>query len=195
MLPEDSILAQISLADQVRIVKPPGVETLREWGGQILSGGKYAGRNFAEVLAIDAGYVEFMKKKTDCTSAWALSFHNYALAMEKHGMPSTQEPIPPVGNQSVIMKAKQTWIENGAAVTDWDIVDEMKASRSSEIPMGTTSLASGAVPVKRTNPSTETTRKMNVDMDKETWERVQQIQTQITILQRELSHLMPAEDA
>ena len=110
-------------------------------------------------------------------------------------MPSTQAPIPPVGSQSVIMKAKQTWIENGAAVTDWDIVDEMKASRSSEIQMGTTSLASGANPVKRMNPSQETTQKMKVDMDKETWERVQQIQTQITILQRELSHLMPAEDA
>ena len=194
-MPEDSALAQISLADQVQIVKPPGVETLREWGEQILSGGKYAGRKFADVLAIDAGYVEFMKKKTDCTSAWALSFHNYVLAMEKHGLPSTQAPIPPVGSQSVIMKAKQTWIENGAAVTDWDIVDDMKASRSSEIQMGTTSLASGANPVKRMNPSQETTQKMKVDMDKETWERVQQIQTQITILQRELSHLMPAEDA
>lgn len=95
---EDSVLVQIFLVDQVQIVKFLGVEIFREWGEQIFSGGKYVGRKFVDVLVIDAGYVEFMKKKTDCTLVWVLSFYNYVLAMEKYGMLSIQVFIFLVGS-------------------------------------------------------------------------------------------------
>lgn len=69
--------------------------------------------------------------------------------------------------------------------------DEQHAGLGS--PSGITSLASGSMPSKRVLPPSENTMKMSVE--KETLDRVSQIQAQIAILQRELDFLMPAEDA
>ena len=95
----------------------------------------------------------------------------------------------------MIQQVRKDWNQNGETATDWDIIDELKGKGSSEVQFGITSLASGSTNAKRGPPTTETTQKMNVDFAKETQERVHQIQAQIAILQRELSHLMPAEDA
>ena len=80
-------------------------------------------------------------------------------------------------------------------MTDWDVIDELKDHHGSEVPQGITSLASGPMMGKRMTPTSEDHKKMQVDMEKETRDHVNQIQTQIAILQRELTFLMPAEDS
>ena len=194
--PEDNTLSMMPAVSEVEIVKPPGVRTLREWGEQILAGGKHSGKSFSQALAVDASYAEFMKKKKiDCASPWALSFHNYVLAMEKSEQSRGPELRQRVLTPAMIQQAKQEWALHGAVATDWDVVDELKGMHGSEVPMGITSSASGSAPTKRMLPVNETSKKMSVDMQKETMDRVNQIQTQIAILQRELNLLLPEEDA
>jgi len=67
--------------DQGPIVKsrrPPGVNTLTEWGTTVLPEGKWKDHTFAEVYVRDPKYVNFMAANTKLVSPWALSFHQYA---------------------------------------------------------------------------------------------------------------------
>ena len=192
--PEDATLATIPSSSDATIVKPPGVMTLRQWGEQTMGGGKHAGKTFSDILAIDASYVEFMKKKSDCTSAWALSFHNYVLAVDRMTQPESMGARQQVLTPQMIKMTKEEWSQQGAIVTDWDVIDELKNPHGSEVPQGITSLASGPMTGERMATSSDDHKKMQVDMQKETRDRVNQIQTQIAILQRELTFLMPAEE-
>ena len=194
-VPEDATLTNISSVNDAKIVKPPGVTTLRQWGDQVLGGGKHAGKTFAQVLAIDASYVEFMKRKGDCTSAWALSFHNYVLATARMETTMPVESQQPVLTPQMIKKTREEWAQQGATATDWDVIDDLNSYHRSEVPVGIPSMASGSAPGKRGVPLLEDHQKMQVDLAKENRDRVTQIQTQIAILQRELAFLMPAEES
>ncbi|CAL1150724.1 unnamed protein product [Cladocopium goreaui] len=58
--------------------RPPGVTNLQQWGEMKLPEGKWKGHSFAEAYLRDNKYVSFMASHSRLTSAWALSFHQYA---------------------------------------------------------------------------------------------------------------------
>ena len=189
---EDHTLSVMPEYDATNIVKPPGIQTLRQWGEEVLAGGKHVGKTFAEARAIDASYAHFMVKKGDCTSAWAKSFHNYLKAMENvtDSHPADQRPVM---TSSTAAMVKKNWAMNGAIATDWDVVDELRSQQSAEVPKGITSLASGSG-AKRGPPVSSDPWAMQTEMSYEASLRVQQIQAQIAILQDEMNRLVPSAE-
>ena len=164
-------------------------------GEEILAGGKRVGKTFAEARALDASYAHFMVKKGDCTSAWAKSFHNYLKAMEQVSS-RPQADQRPIMTASAAAMVKKNWAKNGAIATDWDVVDELKSQQSAEVPKGITSVASWSK-AKRGPPASGDPWAMQTEMSYEASLRVEQLQTQIAILQDEMSRLLPSaeEDA
>ena len=132
--PEDHALAMAPDPNEFKIAKPPGVKTLRDWGDQVLAGGKHVGKTFAQALAVDASYGELMKEKGDLTSPWAMSFQNYVKAVDQANQMPKMEPRQAVLTPTMMAKMKQEWAMNGAAATDWDVIEEWKGSPSLEVP-------------------------------------------------------------
>ena len=191
--PEDRALATMPDPSEIKIVKPPGVTTLREWGDQVLAGGKHVGKTFAQAPAVDASYGEFMKKKGDLTSLWALSFQNYVRAVDQANQSPKMEQRQPILTPAMIAKMKQEWAMNGAVATDWDVIEELKGSPSSEVPLRITTSASGSAATKRGPPADDNVWDMKVEISHEASLRVEQIQRQIALLQDEMRRILPAE--
>eukprot|EP00913_Durusdinium_trenchii_P007300 g6862.t1 len=169
------------------------VMTLRDWGDQVLAGGKHVGKTFAQALAVDASYGEFMKKKGDLTSPWAMSFQNYVRALEKANQMPKMEPRQMALTPTMMAKMKQEWAMNGATATDWDVIEEWKDAPSSEVPAWITTSASGSTAAKRGHPADEEVWNMKVEISHEASLRVEQIPRQIALLQDEMRRILPAE--
>ena len=65
----------------VEIQRPPGINTLREWGFQPIPSGKHVGKTFEEAHT-DLGYVKQLKNRK-AVSAWVRSFQMYCRARSK----------------------------------------------------------------------------------------------------------------
>lgn len=57
--------------------RPPGVQSLQEWGEMKFPAGKWKGHRFTEAYVSDHKYAMFMASNPKLVSAWALSFHQY----------------------------------------------------------------------------------------------------------------------
>ena len=84
--PEDRALATMPEPSEIKIVKPP--------------------------VAVDASYGEFMKKKGDLTSPWALSFQNYVRAVDQANQSPKMEQRQSILTPAMIAKMKQEWAMN-----------------------------------------------------------------------------------
>ena len=76
------------------ITRPPGVQTLRQWGEQVFPEGKHKGKTFHTVYHTDLKYRSYMKSYCHLTSGWPKSFQNYILAMEQVIVTSVAIPVP-----------------------------------------------------------------------------------------------------
>ena len=134
-----------------------------------------------------------MKKKGDLTSPWAMSFQNYVRAVEQANQVPKMELHQAVLTPTMMAKMKQEWAMNGAAATDWDVIEEWKGSPSSEVPARITTSASGSAAAKRGPPADDQVWNMKVEISHEASLRVEQIQRQIALLQDEMRRILPAE--
>jgi hypothetical protein len=98
------------------IMKPPGVQTLEEWGEVRAPSGKHPGKTFAEIYNMDQSYA-FQLKNRRGVSAWVRSFQMYTKArlevsnkiLEKE----RQMPVRPAKTSMAKMSGKhetEDWI-------------------------------------------------------------------------------------
>jgi hypothetical protein len=150
------------------IMKPPGVQTLEEWGEVRAPSGKHPGKTFAEIYSLDQNYA-FQLKNRRGVSAWVRSFQMYTKArlevsnkiLEKE----RQMPVRPAKTSMARMSGNQE-------TEDWISVPEGSQSGAS---------ASSKPELKRR--AEEEQGQMTVEQDQH---RVMELKTQIAILQREL---------
>jgi hypothetical protein len=150
------------------IMKPPGVQTLEEWGEVRAPSGKHPGKTFAEIYSLDQNYA-FQLKHRRGVSAWVRSFQMYTKArlevsnkiLEKE----RQMPVRPAKTSMARMSGNQE-------TEDWISVPEGSQSGAS---------ASSKPELKRR--AEEEQGQMTVEQDQH---RVMELKTQIAILQREL---------
>jgi hypothetical protein len=150
------------------IMKPPGVQTLEEWGEVRAPSGKHPGKTFAEIYSLDQNYA-FQLKNRRGVSAWVRSFQMYTKArlevsnkiLEKE----RQMPVRPAKTSMAKMSGKPE-------TEDWISVPEGSQSSAS---------ASSKPELKRR--AEEEQGQMTVEQDQH---RVMELKTQIAILQREL---------
>ena len=167
--PEDQSLKMTDLSS-VQIKRPPGVDTVRQWGQQVLPEGKKQGMTFAQVYQEDARYRALMMNHSHLTSAWALSYQNYVRARSK--VESGLMANTSSGNQKPVTRAPK--VSEGS---DWELmIDEENQGKK------TTS--------KRAASSATPTMMTEKDPEKE-----QEIMTKIAILQRELAMVKGKEEA
>lgn len=168
-MPEDQTLQfQSPYTTSGEIMKPPGVQTLEEWGEVRAPSGKHPGKTFAEIYSLDQNYA-FQLKNRRGVSAWVRSFQMYTRArlevsnkiLEKE----RQMPVRPAKTSVAKMSGTQE-------TEDWISVPEGSQSGAS---------ASSKPELKRR--AEEEQGQMTVEQDQH---RVMEIKTQIAILQREL---------
>ena len=171
-------------------LRPPEVNTLRDWGQMILPDGRHKGKTFEEAYT-DQNYV-FQLRNRKATSNWVKNFQMYGRARVQHDHAHSQEmfnkgiPVTTEMLSQIVTKAGS-------------MIPIPKALPKAE-PKGTSSVASEdwvkvtgkqvpkTDPIKR--PVSEVTRSeaprssMMMELNAE---KVQQIQTQIALLQRELA--------
>eukprot|EP00435_Cladocopium_sp_Y103_P031908 s2451_g8.t1 len=175
------------------IQRPPGVSTLRQWGQLIIPSGKHAGKSFEEAHK-DLGYVHQIWNRR-AVSGWLRSFQMYCRQRQKVDPEldprfSTTMPvsrvIPPAPlspevprRTTTVPKAKSHATAGPSHPTTsegWTQIEE----------------TSNAEPVnprqpKRAIQAATSSSRMSTETNQD---RVQQIQTQIAILERELAREM-----
>ena len=168
-MPEDQTLQfQSPYTTSGEIMKPPGVQTLEEWGEVRAPSGKHPGKTFAEIYSLDQNYA-FQLKYRRGVSTWVRSFQMYTRArlevsnkiLEKE----RQMPVRPA-------KTSVAKVSGTQETEDWISVPEGSQSGAS---------ASSKLELKRR--AEEEQGQMTVEQDQH---RVMEIKTQIAILQREL---------
>ena len=152
---------------------PPGIRTLSQWGQQVIPSGKQAGKTFEKVFMEDDGYLMQIRNRK-AVSAWMLSLQNYRQAMIDHRhRAQLPEQIKDMKNHSQKVKEMTSGYQNkpmGSRTDDWEQVDSVKTVHRSKR--------------EKAESSKEVPRKMMVEPNQE---RVESLQTQIAILQRELA--------
>ena len=156
---------------------PPKIRTLSEWGQQVIPSGKQAGKTFEKVFMEDDGYLMQIKNRK-ASSAWMLNFQNYLKAMwdhrHRHQLPEpvTRSSQPKDKTQPIAVamasasKIRSTsTVEEGGEKVGVNKTGQKNKRENSEVKEGT---------------STRMTMEPNQ-------ERVEKIQMQIAILQRELA--------
>lgn len=133
--PEDPELAFMTVdpKDVKELAKPPGVQSLRQWGMMTFPQGKHAGETFYKTIVEDPEYAGYMRSKKKLTSDWAISFQGFVRAWEEaQGTSMKQTVIKPrtkpmtrpkeTESRSVSPTAKRILSEE-----EWDEEDEMEA--------------------------------------------------------------------
>ena len=170
-VPEDNSLAfQAQMGYMSEMTKPPGINNLLEWGQILAPSGKHPGKSFAQIYVEDPNYV-FQMKNRKGVSPWVKSFQQYCRARidaeHQERMKTMQMPIKPqqkAQSQQVPSSVENEWIQVGH-------------QQSSD--KNTKKKTENKRPVE--DPKTA----MSVDQDSE---KIQELQTKIAILQRELDH-------
>ena len=154
---------------EVKIVRPPGVTTLEEWDALVLMDGKHRGKSFRQAYLLDVTYRKFMGSNPKLKEPWALSYQNYVRAREALERQQISEKTEELLKQKGIFRWPETAEDEGEY---WETVEEARQD------------VLGRTELKRS--SDEPVSGMTVEANPEV---IQQLQTQITILQRELSRL------
>eukprot|EP00439_Symbiodinium_sp_Y106_P021379 s9931_g2.t1 len=154
--------------------KPPGVTTLRQWGEIMLTDGKYKGRSHAHVFQSDIPYSVLMARKSTLSSAWALSFKNYAIARLK----SAANQVPP-------RNTKKAWThsEEDEEIDGWGICQSTPENTKHDKPR-TQATGSTKRPSHPTSAATSSTMALEL-----TAEQQMGIATRRALLLRELKTL------
>lgn len=176
-------------APSLQYKTPPGVKNLQQWGETVIPSGKQRGRTFQDVVENDPCYV-FQIRHRKAVSPWLRSLQNYLIAREKYQL-RHQVPIPPKV-QGDVNRPKPTPLPKASATKEksnkeWEVITQMTSTSSTPAKAATN---------KRAPEAMEYQDKINMPVEPDA-ERVQQIRTQIALLQRELARetLVPDEEA
>lgn len=171
------------------IKRPPGILTLREWGKLILPSGKHAGKTYLEGYQ-DKGYVHQLRNR-NAVSTWVVSFQMFCMAME-------EKRIQEVRDQQAAMDAQ---VKNQEKVKSYPKPSQGPVAKTKKPPTTTdhgwekvemtsgTSGKRGATDSSTTESDQE--KKMSMEPNPH---RVQQLNEQIAMLQRELARETQSED-
>ena len=107
--------------------------------------------------------------------------------------PVAQDGAAPVNSDSGHDRQDEAGMGDESVATDWDVIEELKGSPSSEVPLRITTSASGSAATKRGPPADDNVWDMKVEISHEASLRVEQIQRQIALLQGEMRRILPAE--
>ena len=168
-VPEDQSLAfQAQMGSMSEMTKPPGINNLLEWGQILAPSGKHPGKSFAQIYVEDPNYV-FQMKNRKGVSPWVKSFQQYCRARidaeHQERMKTMQMPIKPQPKG----QSRQT---DSSAASEWIQVESHNTQDKN-----TKKKPENKRPVEVPKTS------MSVDQDTE---KIQELQTKIAILQREL---------
>ena len=158
---------------------PPGIKNLQQWGEIEVPSGKQQGQTFSEVYDNHPCYI-FQIRNRKAVSPWLRSLQNYVIARQKYQLkhpgqiPQTQVGYPSTSQTST---QKRSMGAKGKEEQEWEVIAKTAAQSSNakkpqSAKRSTTALAS------------PDRAKMTVEPDAE---RVQQIKTQIALLERELA--------
>ena len=169
-VPEDPALGvKDQYTEMGEIKKPPGIQTLEEWGRVRAQAGKHPGKTFAEIYDMDPCYLSQLRNRTG-VSAWVKSLQMYTRArLEIVNKELEKERQMPVKPKKV---SEKTQPEEG-----WTEI----ASQSSN------TKSSGKIKTDLKRPAEEEQQEMRVEACPQ---RVNDLRTQIAILQRELEKEM-----
>lgn len=157
--------------------RPPGVQSLAEWGQQVIPSGKHAGKNFETMYEKDKMYVNQMVNRNG-VSPWVKSFQQYCKTrraasherclqeyQERQAQQAREQQMPVVPKSMAYPKSR---VSSSKDEKDhgWEPVD---------FPVNHG--------VKRSSPKKEPEP---MDCHKDT-DKIAQLQTQIAILSRELA--------
>eukprot|EP00435_Cladocopium_sp_Y103_P016153 s30_g4.t1 len=154
------------------IHRPPGIQTLRQWGEQVFPEGKYQGATFISVCNKDAKYTAYMKGHSHLTSPWAKSYQNFVKAMAM--------PVGAFPSVCLTPKASQGNLPPSPSVSEWDVLSSPSCSQRPNVPPSKGKRGPAEVEIEPENP------KMDVVKDAE---KQQELLTKIAILQRELDNM------
>ena len=158
---------------------PPGIKNLQQWGEIKVPSGKQQGQTFSEVYDNHPCYI-FQIRNRKAVSPWLRSLQNYVIARQKYQMKHPgQTPLTQVGYPSTSQTStpKRSMGAKGKEEQEWEVIAKTAAQSSNakkpqSAKRSTTALAS------------PDRAKMTVEPNAE---RVQQIKTQIALLERELA--------
>ena len=181
-MPEDESLAmerdhQGAVSEHLK--RPTGIQTLEQWGQVKAPAGKHKGRVFVEMLQ-DKGYVRQMWNRRGVAS-WVRSFQYYCRAMEIYEKKNQMGPIAASSTSTL----GWTSTSHGKQLDDegWEI---MKSPGEPGPPQA----LAAARPRKR-GPDPKGRAKMALEPN---LERVQELQTQIAVLQDRLAREVQVPD-
>jgi hypothetical protein len=153
---------------------PPGIRTLHQWGEQKFPSGKHQGKTFFQVFQEDDGYLMQVKNRK-AVSTWMRSFQNYIRAMwlQRSRQPQMSKPENvnlTMGNQmknqskGVLLPSQSS--QNQSKDNEWEKVSSLKRQSAEK------------------EQDKQQTITMHTEVNRE---KVEKLQTQIAILQRELA--------
>ncbi|CAK8990072.1 CCHC-type domain-containing protein [Durusdinium trenchii] len=189
---EDEGLVQTSHQPHTYTYKvPTGIQNLHQWGVETFQSGKHKGKTFQEVYDLDSSYAQFILHNTRLTSRDMLSFQNFIKAHKKMlAREMLQRPIPPkttahrLSAMSSGVVPKKNAKNQGQAMSseaEWSLgEDETSLSGPKMSPEA----------LKRGYAQTSPSSPMQWTGDQQ---KVQELQTQIAILQRELAQHVPQQ--
>ena len=167
--PENSELTYMTVSKEESVTRPPGIHSLRQWGQMVLGGGKHKGMTFQQAIEMDPEYGNWIKNH-QVTSEWAKSFQEFSKAWQHMTMTNVQAPV--LKSKAMVKTAAQpprsVWSEDEEEL----VVIPSTASST---------MTSGKRPAAE-----ETAVPMTAEISTE---HVQQLQTQIAVLQRQLAML------
>ena len=162
---------------------PAGIRNLHQWGLETFQSGKHKGKTFAETYEKDSGYAQFILHNTRLTSVDMLSFQNYVKATKKKlSQEMLQGPIMP-----------KTQAHRHSAMSSGRLPNKVPpgpatGSEAEWIPIDPLSLSSPEKPTSETHKRGYSQTMVPTQMViEENSEKVNELQTQIAILQRELA--------
>lgn len=171
---------------------PPGISNLREWGEERILSGKMAGKSFKKIFEEHPDYVNQMRNRAKLSPLFQ-SFQYYIHAREKYEVRYHQEMM----TQPQPMAKSTPEKKKGVAKGEVKNRNQMTASGSWEVVTTSDN--------QEENKGSSTTKRNSSKMTEQTpasrpmatgdQHQVQQLQTQIAILQRELARATQGEDA
>lgn len=155
------------------IHRPAGVNSLREWGQMVFPDGAHKNETFLHVVKTNPKYASYIKNHPKLTSDWAKSFKEFVRAWEQMKQPMGQQAIPMVKAKS----KNKTPSELEAEEWEANMVEGIQEVLTPRVTV------EKKTPKRGLTSSSTSVEHMQTEIDPD---QVNQLQTQIAILQRQL---------
>lgn len=159
--------------------RPPGVQSLQEWGEMKFPEGKWKGHRFTEAYVSDHKYAMFMASNPKLVSAWALSFHQYVQLRMQVEIQYKEKKLQ---QEKEMMHQAMSAVmgSDPGRSRDWEVIS------ATFTPMAETNSQSSHGQLKRSAYEVEETIGMATELDAQTKEEKM---LRLALLQREMDML------